>query len=367
MAAKKLVDPDVKQLRRLFMFNKPDAERHALLKKLGRRLPAGLAPELAEAIFRKMFIDTYHDPNWAELITPEYARLVLNAYKKESFISWADMRNWLVAAVDENADDATLATQLREAWVALKRLHVPQYAETREGIDATLTNPRWIEATQAAIASTPNNWNWSRAMVGLLLADGSAGSIDVLIPMALEALKKKGQDLDKLRGLAERFGASTPEVESLRSRLKSETDDRAETGGANAFARAIGLPAKDNFQFQTQFFGERKNGARIFEVTLWVDAAKEQWGWMRLLWVGGRRWCQNEWTNKEEKCFSNNYPMRKLERLPGWLGDIAVARKCTFKLAPLSTNLEGEAAAKLKEWLKSATVPKKTGWATTRS
>jgi hypothetical protein len=88
---------------------------------------------------------------------------------------------------------------------------------------------------------------------------------------------------------------------------------------------------------------------------------------MSLFWIGGRRWCQNEWTNEKEKIWSNNYPMKKLERLPGWLGDIAVARKCTFRLSTTSTNLKGEAAETLKAWLQSATVPKKTGWATSRS
>ena len=363
-AKKKLVDPMHKELRRLFVFRKPAEERHALLKKLGRQLPPGLVPDVAEGVFKAMFVDTYHDPKWSQLITPEYARAALKVYQQNKFGLFEDKVNWILGAIDASADDATLAKQLREAWVAVKRLHTPLYAQTREGIDATLGNPRWIEATQAAVAGTKDNWNWSEAMVGLLLADGSAGSIDVLIPMALEALKKKGNDLDKLRKLTERYGAKTPEVESLRARLQEETKDRAESGGANAFARAIGLPAHGDFQFKAQFFGERKSGARIFEVQLYVNAAAAQWGRMSLFWIGGRRWCQNEWTSDTEKVFSNNYPMRKLERLPGWLGDIAVARKCTFQLSTTSTNLEGEAGERLMEWLKSATVPKKTGWAT---
>lgn len=367
MAAKKRVDPDLKELRRLFAFNKPIKERQAFLKKLDRQLPVGVDAELAEKVFREMFVSTFHDPNWAVLITPEYARAALKAYQRKDFYSFAEMANWLLGAVDPLADDATLAAQLREAWVALKRLVTPQFAETREGIDATLGNPRWIEATQAAIASTPYNWNWSEPMVGLLVAEGSAGSVDVLIPMAMKVLEEKGDGLDKLRRMVERYGASTPEVASLRARIKSETDDRAEASGANAFARAIGLSVTGDFQFDARFYGSRKNGTRIFEVEVRVDAASSRWGVMRLFWVGGRRWCQNEWTNEKEKVFSNNYPMKTLERLPGWLGDVAVARRCTFKLSTISTNLEGAAANTLKEWLKSATVPKKTGWATSRS
>lgn len=365
MAAKKALDP-AKELKRLFVFNKPMEERLAFLKKLDRRLPPGVAPEVAERVFRAMFVETYHHPEWAELITAQTCRAALKAYGQRNFAFFDTMASWILAAVDPAADDETLAAQLRAAWAALKRLHTPLYAHTREGIDATLAEPRWIEATQAAIAANPDDQNWSPSMVGLLLAEGSAGSIDVLIPMTLRALEAKGAELDNLNGLLARVGAETPEVNALRARLKSESDARAEESGANAFARAIGLNAKDDFSFQAQFVGVRKNGAQIFEVNVRVDAAAAQWGRMRLLWTGGRRWTQSEWTNEEEKCFSNNDPLRKLERLPGWLGDLAVARKCTFQLSASGSNLQGEAAARLKEWLQSATVPKKTGWATSR-
>ncbi|MFT3706304.1 MAG: hypothetical protein QM817_01430 [Archangium sp.] len=355
MARAKL-DPDVKELKRLFMFDKNHKERIPFLdKKLKRVLPSGLEPELAKRVFERMFFDTYHDPSWSELVVPEYARAALAAYREVKY-SFAAHAAWVVAAVNPGADDATLASQLREAIVAMKRLHVPLYAATREGIDATLKDPRWIEATQAAIAATPDEWNWSISMVGLLLADGSASSIDVLIPMATRALKEKGQELDKLRDAAVKFGANTPEVKAFLTRLHAEADDRAEAGGANAFARAISLDAKNTFQFKAVIHGFRKNGSPLFECNVFVDAGDKRWGSMRLVWVGGRRVRHNEWSNEEEKAYTNK-PLGKLEKFPAWLQDLAKTRRCTFKLMTVTTNLKGAPAERVKEWLRSAVTP----------
>jgi hypothetical protein len=349
------LDPTVKELKRLFNFNKHWKERLPFLRKL-KVLPAALDPALAKTVFRAMFVDTYHDPSLAELITPEYARAALAAYGEKNFAFFDASAAWICAAVNAQADDAALARQLREAFVGLKRLSTPVHATTREGIDATLKNPRFVEATQAAIAATPDDWNWSRAMVGLLLADGSASSIDVLIPMALRALKERKDELDRLRDLTVKYGAATPEVKAFAARLHAETDDRAAKSGANAFGAKLGLERKNDFQFKAVFHGLRKNGTQIFECTLRVDAGDARWGSMSLSWTGGRRWRQNEWTNDGERLWANS-PLGKLEKFPTWLRALATERKCTFKRVSLATNLEGPDAKRLGEWLEGAVTP----------
>src|SRR5215203_4912496 len=120
-AKKKAIDP-AKELKRLFVFNKPTEERLAFLRKLGRKLPPGLAPDVAEKVFKVMFVETYHHPEWAVLITPEHCRSALKAYQQNKFGFFDTKASWLIAAINPNADDETLAAQLRAAWVALKRL-----------------------------------------------------------------------------------------------------------------------------------------------------------------------------------------------------------------------------------------------------
>ncbi len=357
-------DPRLAEATAMFRGRKKWDELEAYVKSLNGSLPAGLSAHVTRKMFDACWHSMLHKP-WNFLVTPENA-----AIARAVFVEKKQQRTvWVAVATDANAPGDTLAAQLHEALDALKVLHQNPYAETRDGIDATLLRPRYVEATRTAIAATPDEWNWSVPMIGLLLADGTPESADVLMPMAIKAVAEKGDGLDRLRALADRLGAKTPAIDALKTQLVSVSNARADAkGGANELAAKLGLMARNDFEVTIRFTGHRKNGAQIFEVDAFLDAKDEDFARMSLYWIRGpgRRARMNEYSSKHgEKCFSNFQPLRSMDRLVGWLSDISFKRGCAFKLVQLKSNLGNEDDQQLRAW-RAGVKQEKTGSATVR-
>lgn len=335
----------LEQLRWHFRAMRKWSEREAFIKSLKGQLPAGLEPKYAKKMFEAVWHSMLHE-KWNWLVTAEnvaIAREVFRGSKNQRAL-------WVGCAVDEGCT----AEDLHAALDAFKRLCTPTYAQTPEGVTATLKHPKWVEATRAALAATYDEWNFSKPMVALLFAEGSPESADVLMPMAMKALAEKSTALDQLRALCDQYAAKTPAMQALKAQLVAVSNSRADESGANAFAAKLGLEARNDFEARLQLNGNRKNGAKIFEVSVSIDAKDAEWGRVTLYWqrATGRLASMDEWSSLRGDRPNRFQPLRALDRLPAWLAEIAKKRHCTFKVTQLKANLSAADQTTLRAWLK---------------
>ena len=115
--------------------------------------------------------------------------------------------------------------------------------------------PAVLEAARAAIAVTElNEVSLSRA-VAVLAVDGSADSLDVLMPWLLQVVKDASHELDTVRKKFVPLLPKTPATTALLEKLNLVVETRTAQSPALQFCQAIGMnPPPKKLVFNASFF-----------------------------------------------------------------------------------------------------------------
>ncbi len=154
--------------------------------RAARSLPAGLDPVFLRRVFEKLLAEEFTLHTFGTTLTDEYVPLAREVLARKKTCDAIFMSNLALAERPQG---------FREAVKVLIKLGTDASAKRNMYLKEITTTPDYVSAAQATVA-VKGMESWLQLRI--LAFDGSADSADILLPLAVKALKDKGEDLDFL-------------------------------------------------------------------------------------------------------------------------------------------------------------------------
>lgn len=314
-----------------------------------REIDAGVAADLALEI---LVDSAWRFVRQCKALPPEVIRGLLGRTPTDA------SHIYLALAVDTDLEDAALAKSWARAIQGLDDLELGKGWKStpkREKFRALAKNKHLLPAIQGAAA---RGVNVSNDMLAVLVTDGSAESLDALIPHLDSA--GLGDRLDALR-LLRVHAKNTPALRAV----FAELDREAEKAGspALAIARLIGFPDAKEFWFDSSI-GANQAGtkqATVLTARIKVDSRTTVWFEVHVSTlsqqladiVGGTTSFSHAHANGDElelgRCDAKD--------LPRWLARVATKLGVDWVTPYIRTSLRGPKRDQIARWL----VPRPAG------
>ncbi len=261
---------------------------------------------------------------------------------------------FLKAAVDAGLSDARLEKAWREALQGVLDLNVSYplgSPKRRAKMAGLISNPVLLHATQAAVVVAEKA---ERPMLELLVADGTDGSVDALMPFFARATAEKGRALDLLEGLR-KHAAKTRALSAMFDEARALLTVRNAASPALALAATLGLGQLTSFSFSARVGSTQLTGGHVPQIqgSVDFDSTSDEWFsvWLASVDLHG--------VGRATR-FGSKGPGRdglKLGRCeaadaPVWLAKAAKTLRITWDDSPsVSSSLRGSKRQQVLEWL----------------
>jgi len=218
-------------------------------------------------------------------------------------------------------------------------------------------DPRVLQAIQTAVVG-----NGGAGPHELLAADGSAASVDALLPSALAAQREGGYRLRWFERMLSR-GAKTSEMKEMIASLGERKHRTEEASPALAFARALGL-AVDRMKLSVSFYSPGFYDADASEMGVHiqgqVDIDSTVPGWLRVFISVSRgdgtaagHQPMGDTTFGNEEALRDGLGLGRCEalELPSWLAQVQRRLATEWQVGEVSGSLRGKRRAQFVDWL----------------
>jgi hypothetical protein len=245
---------------------------------------------------------------------------------------------------------ASAGPRFRELVKALTGLGYEASTKRTALMKSLLGQPDVVAAAQAAVAAKGfDAW----LFLDLLVADGSAESVDVLMPLWQRALKRKGEELTLLTSALEQ--GTTPAVRAMLGSATAAIDERASVSKVGDLAERFGGRRADFvFQMGLQTV-EQAHGDGKLTMSFWFGARAspqaDLFGTRATRTLNAQRFSWHDGKTRENEA---KFPrLGSLDELPGWLASVAKGARCRWNPEPrwVKSSLRGKARAGLIAWL----------------
>lgn len=290
-------------------------------------------------------VETTRFCRWARSLPMEVIRGVLAAK--------SDGTNhlFLRLAVDDVGDDKKLARSWQRALQAI--VACSQYdswgSQTRRSRTRALAkNARLLQAVQGTVAHVESP---SDDMLAVLVADGSAASIDALVP---HVGKVKLERWLRLRTHAKR----TPALDALFAEVEGALDHRAATSPALALGPVIGIGKVDSLWFVASISSDERAGTvSRYQGDVTIDSRKARWFVVSIVDIAGTfdmgAWKQTQFGSGTEPADELKLGRCDPAGVPAWLAKAARKLGITWGVPYIRTGLRGTKRDRIAAWLSS--------------
>ena len=255
---------------------------------------------------------------------------------------------YLTLAVHADPKDAALAKSWARAIQGLADLETInrwESSQKKTKFRALAKNKHLLPAIQGAAA---NGKNVSDDMLAVLVADGSAESVDALIPN----LDPKGSAhrLDALRRLRV-HAKDTPTLRELLGELDREAVKLGARG--KGIAALIGIPDQPQFWFRARISSAANAGpVPAIQISIDVDTRKASWFEVAVAKIA--RGDIAGYTSFNQSRLHDD-PLRigrcDAASLPAWLASVAKKLRVTWAPPFVSSKVSGAKLAQIANWL----------------
>ena len=259
---------------------------------------------------------------------------------------------FLRLAVDDEGDDKKLARSWARAVQAIVDCSQLDSwgSKTRRARTRALANDaRVLQAIQGTVAhvKTPSD-----DMLAVLVADGSAASIDALVPH----VDRNNLELwNRLRVHAKR----TPALDALFAEVEQALDDRVATSPANALGAVIGIGKVDVLWFDASISSDERAGTvSRYQGRVKVDSRDANWFEVSIVDISGvftsGVWRQTQFGSTT--ITSDDLQLGRCDAagVPAWLARAASSLGITWEAPYLRSGLRGAKRDRIATWLCSA-------------
>ena len=325
------------------------------LRTLFISLPDGLPPELLRGVFERFLTKGHAVSVAGRRLNPHYVDLFLEVLEGKPL--WPES----VAARSLAANSPEVrAAQLSEVLRKVGQLGI--FSMSRSQSEARVRefakDPALVEAARALVRSPfAEGRAFHRfAFLSVLAEDASEESIDALLPFVHEALKKRDESLDVLRGVVRWRKKPKPALTPLIHLLEETAQSRAGVAQREPFARTLGLktvPKKLSFRWWAQAAAKVKGVA--WGAGLKVDCDAEPWFTVQLNHLDVRPRCSTRFqSNGAEELNELALPrLASLEAFPAWFADVSRTLQIRWtRSGLLGASLRGSGRSALEVWLR---------------
>lgn len=297
-------------------------------------------------------IETTRLGRWGRALPPHVIRGVLAAS------SDGPNHLFLRLAVDDEGDDKKLARSWERAVQALVDCSQQDSwgSKTRRARTRALAkNARVLQAIQGTVAHVKEP---SDDMLAVLVADGSAASIDALVP---HVAKDNLELWKRLRTHAKR----TPALDALFAEVEDALDDRAATSPALALGPVIGIGKVDSLWFDASISSDERAGTVArYQGRVKIDSRAAEWFEVSIVDISGMLQTTGEdWKQTQFGSATIGSDDLKLGRcdaagVPAWLVNAASTLGITWGAPNVRTGLRGTKRDQIGKWLCGGEIPK---------
>jgi hypothetical protein len=307
---------------------------------LRTRVAKRVAPTVEAAL---ELVETTRFGRWARALPPDVIRSVL-ATKTDG-----THHLFLRLAVDDDGDDKKLARSWDRAVQAIvdcSQLDSWGSKTRRDRTRKLAKNARLLHAIQGTVAHVKEP---SEDMLSVLVTDGSAASIDALVPH----VDKNNLELwKKLRKHATR----TPALDALFAEVEGALDDRAAASPALALGPAIGIGEVEPLWFRASISSDERAGTvPRYQGHVMIDSRAAQWFCVSITDIadvfkrGGMR--HTMFNNAETQDDALKLGRCDAAGVPAWLAHAADKLGIEWGDPSISTGLRGKKRDQIAKWL----------------
>lgn len=246
--------------------------------------------------------------------------------------------------VSTDLDDAALLARWKRGALALADLERYAWgaAPKRTKFAALVADPEILVALQGAVA---RGSDVTMQMLGVLALDGSAESIDALVPHLDPALQAADARLERLRTYA-----TTPAMRAIVGEVDDRLAQRAALSPALALAPAIGLGELPVLWFHIQFnmtqglvhYGPVTFGSIV------IDSRREAWFTVSV----HRRALRTSFTHDTVHADQLGIGRCEPTGIPRWIAASAQKLDVLLDIGSPQTNLRGKKREQFMSWLR---------------
>ncbi len=210
--------------------------------------------------------------------------------------------------------------------------------------------PRCVEAAQVSVAQAKQPSRVLGPMVALLACEGSAESVDVLLPLIEAGLTKQRETLDLVREWSTPFASSAVMKAALTS-LETATSERGARSNVAQRFTAFGHSGAGRAEIELESI-ERSGAAPKVSCSLLLQTNALPHLSVRLRVHRGSSWTTFGSDDGARPHSSKlELPEPTLDGLPQWLGARGTTLEVRLRCTRFVSTLRGRARAQLIEWL----------------
>ncbi len=253
-----------------------------------------------------------------------------------------------------DASDTLILEHWKRATTVLKNLDTYEWdtAQKRKNFEKLAADPQALAAIQGAAARGDEV---PLEMLGVLVLEGGAESIDALVPHLDPALVSADQRLDRINHLR-RFASAKPAIQAIFAEISTALAARNATSPALALGPVIGLGEVQKLEVSVRISSTElnRNGVPRVQGDLTIASTSTQWFGAYVtaldddaLGRGRRTYFSNEGLVADELGLGTCQP----EDFPAWLANAAKQLRMELELRVWGSNLRGKKRDRVLEWL----------------
>jgi hypothetical protein len=211
---------------------------------------------------------------------------------------------------------------------------------------------RGLEAAQAVVGARGAE---SKHLIAVLAQDGSAESVDVLMPLVLRALKMRDQTLDLLRSWLEPF-AQGPLLAPALAQLAQATDAREHSAPLEPLLRRFGVKGS-HLHLDVSIQSHEVYVGLTRRASIWLLIQSRQLPHVKIFVSRNRGINADSFAVEDGKVqpWSKDLPLKApgaLDTLPAWIAGVARTLKVSWdRPARVTSSLRGVARQRAVDWL----------------
>lgn len=259
---------------------------------------------------------------------------------------------FLQLAIRADAKPAALVKSWQHAVAALYELDSGSWGSKprRDRIRALAKDRALLPAVQGVAA---NRKQVPLDMLAALVADGSAASIDALVPHIDPALVARDERLDRLAKLRT-YAKRTPALDALLGELDEAVSDRKAGSPALAIAKAIGIEGK-GFWFKANVSSPEST----LSIRVIVDSRASKWFevYASAYEPASGDVHVTSFTAKKLECDEFKIGRCEAADVPAWLAGVAAQLGLTWGTPYVSSSVRGANRDRIASWLVTPPAP----------
>ena len=255
--------------------------------------------------------------------------------------------------VDGAANDEELARAWARALKVILELNLSSTWGSKKRRETFAALAREADVLEALRAIAVSGGVPSLDVLAVLAADGSAASIDALLP-ELDAAIGDGPRLLQLTRLRKHANLDAPAMRALIDELDTRLEERSEKSPALSLATSIGVAVKDVFWLRASVSSTLLNGSNVsrYQGHLNIDSRRARWYQVNMVKVSLDRAKRLETRFDARGLADDGLRLGSCEphQLPTWLGSAATTLGVEWRLN-VSSSVRGKKRTQLADWL----------------